>query len=92
MGLFSRHASGSGDKRDRDYLLTGCPLVAQFDQVVRVDLTVRLTVRDPTDDQDVLLGYNPAEETAIHTVCVVVLRLMAGGVRAEELLVGGHAC
>ena len=90
MGLFSRRASGLGDMRDRDYLLTGCPLVAQDDQVVLVDVTMRLAVREATDSQDLVLGYNPAEEAAMHAVCVVVLRLMAGGVPSGELLTG-HA-
>ena len=88
MGLFSRHASGPGDIRDRDYVLTGCPLIAQDDQVVLVDVTVRLALREATDDKDLVLGYNPAEETAMHAVCVVVLRLMAGGVPSDELLMG----
>ena len=88
MGLFSRNAVGSVDIRDRDYVLTGCPLVAQDDQVVLVDVTVRLAVRQARDDEDLVLGYNPAEETAIHAVCVVVLRLMAGRVPSDELLVG----
>ena len=88
MGLFSRNAVGSVDIRDRDYVLTGCPLVAQDDQVVLVDVTVRLAVREATDDEDLVLGYNPAEETAMHAVCVVVLRLMAGRVPSDELLVG----
>ena len=51
------------DLRDRDYVLAGCPLVAQDDQVVLVDVTVRLAVREATDDEDLVLGYNPAEET-----------------------------
>src|SRR6478735_8229797 len=88
MGLFSRHSSGPDDLRDRDYVLTGCPLVAQDDQVVLVDATVRLAVRQATDDEDLVLGYNPAEETATHAVCVVVLRLMAASVPSEDLLVG----
>ena len=105
MGLFSRHASGP-DLRDRDYVLTGSPLIAQDDQLVIVDATVRLAVRQPTDDEtlwgttpvphassshpseDLVLGYNPAEEIATHAVCVVVLRLMAHGVPSDELLVG----
>ena len=87
MGLFSRHSSGP-DLRDRDYVLTGCPLVAQDDQVVLVDATVRLAVRQATDDEDLVLGYNPAEEIATDAVCVVVLRLMARGVPSEELLAG----
>ena len=88
MGLFSRNASGPVDMRDRDYVLTGCPLVAHDDQVVLVDVTVRLAVREARDDEDLPLGYNPAEETAIHAVCVVVLRMMAGRVPSDELLVG----
>ena len=88
MGLFSRHSFGPDDLRDRDHVLTGCPLVAQDDQVVLVDATVRLAVRQATDDEDLVLGYNPAEEIAMHAACVVVLRLMADGVPSGELLVG----
>ena len=88
MGFFARHSVGPEDLRDRDYVLTGCPLVAQDDQVVLVDAIVRLAVRQATDDEDLVLGYNPAEEIAMHAVCVVVLRLMAGGVPSDELLVG----
>jgi hypothetical protein len=69
-------------------VLAGCPLVAQDGQVVLVDATVRLAVRQPANDRDVVLGYNPAEESAMHAVCVVVLRLMADGVPSHELLVG----
>ena len=87
MGPFSRHSSGP-DLRDRDYVLTGSPHIAQDDQLVIVDATVRLAVRQPTDDDDLVLGYNPAEEIAAHAVCVVVLRLMAHEVPADELLVG----
>jgi hypothetical protein len=86
MGLFSRaptsHA-GPGDTRDRDYILTGCPLVTADDLVVLVDLTVRLTVRP--DEQ---WGHDPADERAIHAVVVLVLRLVAEELPAEELLVG----
>jgi hypothetical protein len=88
MGLFSRHSPGTDDLRDRDYVLTGCPLVAQDDQVVLVDATVRLAVRQTDSDRKLVRGYDPAEETAIHAVCVVVLRLMAVGVPYDELLVG----
>ncbi len=88
MGLFTRNASGPADTRDRDYVLTGCPLVAQDDQVVLVDVTVRLAGREAKDDKDLVLGYNPAEETAMHAICVLVLRLMAGGAPSDELLVG----
>ena len=88
MGLFTRNASGPADTRDRDYVLTGCPLVAQDDQVVLVDATVRLAVRQATDDDDLAPGYDPVEEMAMHAVCVVVLRLMADGVPSHELLVG----
>ncbi|MCY7400502.1 MAG: hypothetical protein LH477_06035, partial [Nocardioides sp.] len=86
MGLFSRHASVSGDLRDRDYVLTGCPLVAQDDRVVVVDITVRLTVREARSDNDLMLGFDPDEETAIHAVCVLVLRLMAQDVSSDDLL------
>ena len=89
MGLFSRHSSGP-DLRDRDYVLTGSPLIAQDDQLVIVDATVRLAVRQPTDDEDLVLGYNPAEEIATHAVCVVVLRLMAR--RRAVRRTPGRAC
>ena len=88
MGLFSRHTSVPGDLRDRDYVLTGCPLVAQDNQVVLVDVTVRLAVGQPTDERDLVLGYDPADESAMHAVCVTVLRLMAEAVPSEDLLVG----
>lgn len=88
MGLFSRDASVPGDMRDRDYVLTGCPLVAQDDRVVLVDVTVRLAVREATDDQDVAFGFDPTEQTAMHAVFVLALRLMARGVPSDELLTG----
>ena len=69
-------------------MLISCPLVAQDDKVVLVDATVRLAVRQATDDKDLVLGYNPAEEIAVHAVSIVVLRLMADGVPSDELLVG----
>ncbi len=53
-----------------------------------VDATVRLAVRQATDDEDLVLGYNPAEEIALHAVCVLVLRQMADDVPSDELLVG----
>ena len=40
MGLFTR-SSGAADTRDRDYVLTGCPVVARDEMLVLVDLTVR---------------------------------------------------
>ena len=87
MGLFSPRDSklrvGSRDQRDRDYVLTGSPLVAQDDVVVLVDLTVRLAVRP-----DGLWGHDPADERVIHAVVVLALRLLAEEVPAEELLVG----
>ena len=87
MGLFSRHPSMSVDLRDRDYVLTACPLIAQDNVVVHVELTVRLAVRQPTDESDLVLGYNPGDEPAIHAVCVTVLRLLAEDVPSDELLV-----
>ena len=90
MGLFSSHAARTVDLRDREYVLTGCPLVAHDDQVVLVDATVRLTVRQPTDDEDLVLGYSPAEELAMHAACVLGLRLLAAGTPSDELTVG-HA-
>lgn len=87
MGIFSRQTSGSADLRDRDYVLTGCPLVAQDDLVVLVDVTVRLAVRRAAGD-DLALGYDPANEPAIHAVCLVVLRLLAAEVPSAELLTG----
>src|SRR4051812_47204038 len=87
MGLFSLRDSKlrveSQDQRDRDYVLTGSPLVAQDDVVVLVDLTVRLAVRP-----DGLWGHDPADERAIHAVVVLALRLLAEEVPAEELLAG----
>ena len=53
-----------------------------------VDATVRLAVRQPADDKDLVLGYDPAEEIGMHAVCVAVLRLMAVDVPSDELLVG----
>jgi hypothetical protein len=86
MGLFSRQPAGA-DLRDRDYVLTGCPVVAQDDLVVLVDVTVRLTVRRPRDGAPAL-GHDPADERAVHAVCVLVLRQLGGEVSSEELLVG----
>src|SRR6478736_10235487 len=87
MGLFSRR-SPLVDLRDRDYRLTDCPSVAQDDQVALVNVTVRLKVRKPTDDQEFVLGYRPSEEIALHAICVMVLRQMAGDVPCAELLSG----
>ena len=86
MGLFSRPAM-AGDMRDRDYVLTGCPVVAQDDRVVLVDLTVRLAV-SPARDGGITLGYHAAEENAVHAVCVLVLRQLGADVASDELLVG----
>ena len=86
MGLFSRDAAGT-DIRDRDYLLTGCPLVAADDRVVLVDATVRLAVRPPRDDGWVP-SYDAAEEPTVHAICVLLLRQLAAGRTSEELLVG----
>ncbi len=88
MGLFSRHPTLAVDLRDRDYLLQGCPLVTQDELVVIADLVVRLAVRRPADGETPVLGYRSADEPAMHAVCVTVLRLMAAGLSAEELLVG----
>jgi hypothetical protein len=85
MGLFTRHAAGV-DVRDRDYFLTDCPLVAQDDQAVLIDVIIRLAVRRATDDPEVLLGYNPAEETAMHAIAVLVLRQVATYTPSEELM------
>ena len=87
MGLFSRQPVGV-DMRERDYVLTGCPVVAQDDMVVLVDLTVRLTVRPPRDDDGPSLGYDPADEQVVHAVCVLVLRQLGAAVASDELLVG----
>ena len=86
MGLFSRQREAD-DMRDRDYVLTGCPVVAQDDMIVLVDLTVRLAVR-PRDDEGLVLGYNAADEPAVHAVCVLVLRQLGARVPSDELLVG----
>src|SRR5690242_20932889 len=88
MALFSRPAPDAVDVRDRDYLLTGCPIVAQDDQVVLVDLTVRLAVRQAGPDDDVVLGYDAAEEIAVHAICVMLLRQLAVGLPSDELLTG----
>jgi hypothetical protein len=88
MTLFNRHAARARDLRDRYYVLTGCPLVAQDDMVVLVDVTVRLHVREATDDTKLTLGYDPTEQPALHAVFVLVLRLLAGSVPSDELLVG----
>jgi hypothetical protein len=87
MGLFSR-SSSDVDLRDRDYVLTGCPVVAQDERVVLVDLTVRLTVRPAREDEHVPLGYDAADERTVHAVCVLTLRLLAESVLSDELLVG----
>ncbi|WP_224277493.1 hypothetical protein [Nocardioides lacusdianchii] len=87
MGLFTRQPSGV-DLRDRDYVLTGCPVVAQDDLLVLVDLTVRLAVRPPRDDESYALGYDSADERAIHAVCVLVLRQLGIAAPSDELLVG----
>ena len=87
MGLFTR-SSGAADKRDRDYVLTGCPVVAQDDMLVLVDLTVRLAVRPPRDDEPEPLGYDPADERSFHAVCVLVLRQLGAELPSGELLVG----
>ena len=87
MGLFSR-PSADVDVRDRDYVLTGTPVVAEDDVVVLVDLTVRLAVRPPRDGRPHLLGYDPADERSVHAVCVLTLRLLGVDVPSEELLVG----
>ena len=88
MGLFSRQTSVPGDRRDRDYVLTGCPLIAQDNYIVLVDITVRLAVRQPTDEKPLVNGYDPADEPAMHAVFVTVLRLMAEALPSEDLLVG----
>ena len=87
MGLFSRPSSDV-DLRDRDYVLTGTPVVAQDDMVVLVDLTVRLAVRPPRDDRPRVLGYDTTDERSVHAVCVLVLRLLGSEVPSEELLLG----
>lgn len=87
MGLFSRGPAGV-DTRDRDYVLTGSPIVAQDDVLVLVDLTVRLAVRPPRDDESYALGYDPADERSVHAVCVLVLRQLGAAVPSDELFVG----
>jgi regulator of protease activity HflC (stomatin/prohibitin superfamily) len=87
MGLFSRLVDRA-DLRHRDYVLTGCPVVAQDGVVVLVDVTVRLTVRPPRDDGDPVLGYDPAYEPAVHAVAVLVLRQLGAAMPSDELLVG----
>jgi len=85
MGFFSGRASARDDTRDREYVLTGCPLVTDDDMIVLVDLTVRIEVRR---DREIVRGFDPAEETAWHAVVVLALRLLAEQVTSEELLVG----
>lgn len=87
MGLFSPQAPAR-DMRDRDYLLTDCPVVAQDDMVILIDVTVRLAVRGARHDDDFVWGYDPAEEPTMHAVCVLVLRLLGRSVPSDELLVG----
>lgn len=67
MRLFSRHTSMPGDLRDRDYLLTGCPLIAQDNYVVLVDVTVRLAVRAPTEERPLVKGYDPRRRARRYT-------------------------
>ena len=86
MGLFSR-SPGAVDLRDRDYVLTGCPVVARNDMLVLVDLTVRLGVRPARDDEAEPLGYDPADERSVHAICVLVLRQLGAEVPSDELLV-----
>ncbi len=85
MRFFSSHAHAPRDTRDREYVLTGCPLVARDDMVVLVDLSVRIDVRK---DRDIEIGFDPTEETAWHAVSVLALRLLAEQLVSEELLVG----
>ena len=87
MGLFTR-SSGAADTRDRDYVLTGCPVVARDEMLVLVDLTVRLAVRPARDDESEPLGYDPSDERSFHAICVLVLRQLGAEVPSDELLVG----
>ena len=87
MGLFTRQSTGV-DMRDRDYVLAGCPVVAQDDMLVLVDLTVRLAVRPPREGESDALGYDSADERSVHAVCVLVLRQLGLAVPSDELLVG----
>jgi hypothetical protein len=85
MRFLSSHAHASRDIRDREYVLTGCPLVARDDTVVLVDVSVRIDVRTERDTE---IGLDPTEETAWHAVSVLALRLLAEQLVSEELLVG----
>jgi hypothetical protein len=86
MGLFSRQPRPDRlhgrDRQDRQYVLTGSPVVSGDDWVLLVDLTVDLDVRPDRE-----LGYDVADEPAIHAVVVTTLRLLAEQLSAEELLV-----
>ena len=42
----------------------------------------------PPDEEGLALGYNPADEPAVHAVCVLVLRQLGAGLSSDELLVG----
>lgn len=84
MRFLSSHAHATRDRRDREYVLTDCPLVARDDMVVLVDVAVRIELRK---DRETVVGLDPAEETAWHAVCVLVLRLLAEQVESGELLV-----
>jgi hypothetical protein len=85
MRFFSGHAHAPRDTHDREYVLTGCPLVARDDMVVLVDASVRIGVRKEGDTE---VGFDPTQEIAWHAVSVLALRLLAEQVVSEELLVG----
>jgi hypothetical protein len=86
MALFSRQPRPARlhgwDSHDRQYVLTGSPVVSSDDWVLLVDLTVDLDVRPDWE-----WGYDATDEKAIHAVAVTTLRLLAEQVPAEELLV-----
>lgn len=83
MGLFSRSSPLSPDVRDRDYVLTRCPVVAADETVVSVDLTMRIAVQH---DGRRPFGYAVAEEPVVHAVVVLLLRQHAATRTSSDLM------
>lgn len=82
MGLFSRSPLPV-DVRDRDYVLTRCPVVAADDLVVSVDLTLRIAVQH---DGRRPFGYSVDEEAVVHAVVVLLVRQHAATLSSTELM------